>query len=156
MVVSVVIYCVVNNISFLLTLVPSFYMVNQVFIVLSGISPRADIAHCPKQEQQQPNEAESNTEIINPYSQESGKSWSSLGLKPLHRLVHNQGGRALTCLYCKLTGCKTDRGYSVRSYYRCEACDTALCSSGSRNCYELFHLFLRKTRPNLSWLKFHS
>ncbi|XP_076114865.1 uncharacterized protein LOC143082836 isoform X3 [Mytilus galloprovincialis] len=76
-------------------------------------------------------------------------------LSPQHRLVHNQGGRALTCLYCKLTGCKTDKGYSVRSYYRCECCDAALCSSGSRNCYNLFHEFLKRTRnPNLQWTKF--
>ncbi|XP_071122691.1 B-cell lymphoma 6 protein-like isoform X2 [Mytilus edulis] len=76
-------------------------------------------------------------------------------LSPQHRLVHNQGGRALTCLYCKLTGCKTDKGYSVRSYYRCESCDAALCSSGSRNCYNLFHEFLKRTRnPNLQWTKF--
>lgn len=87
------------------------------------------------------------------FSSDTDDPHSSLTLQ--HRLVHNEGGRALTCLYCKLTGCKTDKGYSVRSYYRCHACHAALCSSGSRNCYNLFHEFLKKTRnPDLQWTKF--
>ncbi|XP_061181265.1 uncharacterized protein LOC133189879 [Saccostrea echinata] len=37
----------------------------------------------------------------------------------IHRLVSNPGHKALTCVYCKMTGNKTACGWHIKCYYRC-------------------------------------
>jgi hypothetical protein len=48
-----------------------------------------------------------------------------------HCLVYNEGMKARHCGYCKMMRSKTSCGWHVKSYYRCPACDVALCSGKS-------------------------
>ena len=67
-----------------------------------------------------------------------------------HCLVYNEGMKARHCGYCKMMRSKTSCGWHVKSYYRCPACDVALCS-GKRNCYNEYHKMLNSIHPGLVW-----
>ena len=58
----------------------------------------------------------------------------------VHRLIPNPGGLKRTCAYCKQEGTKFKCGMFRRSYYRCEACDVALCRPRAKDCFEKWHL----------------
>jgi hypothetical protein len=55
-----------------------------------------------------------------------------------HILVHTDGNKLKACVYCQINKVKTRRGWSVKSYYMCKACEVPLCR-GMRECFHHYH-----------------
>lgn len=54
-----------------------------------------------------------------------------------HRFVHINGCKR-ACAYCNILGVKTKSGWAIKSYYKCDVCDTPLCRN-KKDCFEKYH-----------------
>lgn len=61
---------------------------------------------------------------------------------PGHKIVPNDIKNGARCTYCKVHRIKTPSGWRVKTNYKCETCDVALCASEvcERNCFHLYHV----------------
>lgn len=61
---------------------------------------------------------------------------------PGHKIVPNDIKNGARCTYCQVHRIKTPSGWRVKTNYKCETCDVALCASEvcERNCFHLHHI----------------